>query len=197
MKRKITILAVILCAAFGLLAATGVVSSTKNPLQVALLHWYPANQVPTSFPAGGFTVGVAFDGGTIWAANAGSNSNSVMRFRTSDGLLLGTFLTGGSQPTNLAFDGANMWVSNSLSNNVAKIRASDGALLGTFSVGTNPSGDVFDGANIWVANAGSNNVTKLRARDGVTLGTFGVGTTPIFMAFDGTNIWVTIGTATP
>src|SRR6267143_6354164 len=74
MKRKFAVLAVLLCAAFGLLAASGVVSSTKNPLQVALLHWYPANQVPTSFPAGGFTVGVAFDGASIWAANAGSNS---------------------------------------------------------------------------------------------------------------------------
>jgi hypothetical protein len=38
MKRKFAVLAVLLCAGFGLLAANGVVTSTKNPLQVALLH---------------------------------------------------------------------------------------------------------------------------------------------------------------
>jgi len=98
MVSKFATVAVLLVAAVGLLAANGVVSSTKNPLQVALLHWYQANQVPTSFPAGGFTVGVAFDGSSIWAAIAGSDSFNVMKFRVSDGTLLGTFATAGISP---------------------------------------------------------------------------------------------------
>ncbi len=93
-------------------------------------------------------------------------------------------------PVAVAFDGANIWVANSVSNNVSKLRASDGAELGTFAVGSVPRGVAFDGANIWVANAGGDNVRKLRASDGANLGTFAVGTNPRAIAFDGANIWV-------
>jgi DNA-binding beta-propeller fold protein YncE len=73
---------------------------------------------------------------------------------------LGTF-TAGTNPSGIAFDGANIWVTNWGSSNVMKLRASDGATLGTFAVGTNPYGMVFDGANIWVTNYGSSSVSKL------------------------------------
>jgi YVTN family beta-propeller protein len=61
----------------------------------------------------------------------------------------------------IAFDGANIWVTNGGSNSVTKLRASDGAHLGTFSVGNYPFGIAFDGANIWVTNTNSNTVNKL------------------------------------
>ena len=48
----------------------GVTSSTQNPLQLALLHWYDAN-LTTSFGVGSDPVGVAFDGANIWVANRG------------------------------------------------------------------------------------------------------------------------------
>src|SRR6202035_1318372 len=76
-----------------------------------------------------------------------------------------TFRVGG-QPAGVAFDGANMWVTNALANTVTKLRASDGANLGNFEVGNQPAGIAFDGANIWVANQGSNTVTELRTSDG-------------------------------
>jgi DNA-binding beta-propeller fold protein YncE len=44
----------------------------------------------------------------------------------------------GTHPESVAFDGANIWVSNYGSNNATKLRASDGTVLGTFAVGTNP-----------------------------------------------------------
>ena len=59
----------------------------------------------------------------------------------------------------MAFDGANIWVTNGVGNNVTKLRASDGTNLGTFNVGNTPQGVVFDGANIWVANEFSNTVS--------------------------------------
>lgn len=98
----------------------------------------------------------------------------------------------GTNPSAIAFDGANVWVTNYNSNNVTKLRASDGALQGTFSVGSLPFGIAFDGANIWVTNSSSNNVTKLRASDGACVGTctFSVGNGPSGVAFDGANIWV-------
>jgi YVTN family beta-propeller protein len=94
-----------------------VTNSTKNPMQVATLHWYKAN-LTTAFGVG-------------------------------------------TRPLGVAFDGANIWVTNTGSNTVTKLRASDGTVLGTFGVGTNPSGLAFDGANIWVANHDSNTVSKL------------------------------------
>jgi len=97
----------------------------------------------------------------------------------------------GSNPVSIAFDGANMWVSNQFSNSVTKLRVSDGSTLGTFPMGSNLIGLAFDGANIWVASAGQNRVFKLRAIDGTVQGVFSVGSTPIGVAFDGANIWVT------
>jgi len=114
----------------------GVVNSTENPLQVAILHWYKANR-STQFPVGSEPFGVAFDGANIWVANEGGNS--VTKLRANDGTNLGTFAVG-TEPFGLAFDGANIWVANGISNTVTKLRASDGATLGTFGVGILPLG---------------------------------------------------------
>jgi YVTN family beta-propeller protein len=66
-----------------------------------------------------------------------------------------------SGPFAVAFDGANIWVTNSgLSGTVVKLNASDGENLGTITVGSNPRGIAFDGANIWVANSASGSVSK-------------------------------------
>jgi DNA-binding beta-propeller fold protein YncE len=67
--------------------------------------------------------------------------------RITDGQILGTFSSGGSNPYGVAFDGSStaaaVWVSNNSSNTVTKLRATDGALLGTFAVGSSPAGIVF------------------------------------------------------
>lgn len=162
--------------------------AVPNPLQIALLRWYPAIQNGTAYSAGSSPTAVAFDGAHVWIAN--HLSDDVTKLRAADGELLGTFRAG-TGPSAVAFDGANIWVTNRGSNNVIKLRASDGVNLGTFSVGSTPSGVAFDGANIWVTNSGSNNVTKLRASDGMNLGAFAVGTDPSGVAFDGANVWVT------
>ena len=96
----------------------------------------------------------------------------------------------GNQSSFVAFDGANIWVTNQFDGTVSKLRASDGMTLGTFAVGNGPRGVAFDGANIWVTNPLDGTVSKLRASNGLPLGTFDVGVFPILMAFDGANIWV-------
>ncbi len=92
----------------------------------------------------------------------------------------------GSAPVGIAFDGANIWVTNG--SGVTKLRASDGANLGTFGLAFPPFAVAFDGANIWVTNGES--VTKLQASDGAPLGTFNVGESAFGIAFDGANMWV-------
>ena len=83
--------------------------------------------------------------------------------------MLGTFAVG-YIPGYVAFDGANVWVTNLGDNTVSKLRASDGANLGTFSTGKFPWVITFDGTSIWIANISDNTVSKVRPSDGVALG---------------------------
>src|SRR5258708_33042990 len=115
-------------------ALSGVVRSPKIPLQVAILHWYNANQT-ASFPVGTEPTGVAFDGGNIWVVN--DSNSTVSKLRASDGTTLGTFAVG-FFPLGVAFDGANIWVTDPANNNLSKLRDSDGTTLVTFSWGTLP-----------------------------------------------------------
>jgi len=166
------------------------VNSVQNPLQIAVLHWYPAN-LTTHFQLQLSEIcAVTSDGPNIWVAGCVENSQ-VNKVRASDGTVLGTFSVG-RNPFALVFDGANIWSANSMDSTVTKLRASDGARLGTFATGVGPESLAFDGSNIWVANATSNNVTRLRASDGACINpcTFSVGFSPIGVAFDGANIWV-------
>jgi hypothetical protein len=166
-------------------SAPDVVAGVFNPLQVALLQWYPANLTTRFVIVGTGPAGVAFDGANIWVAN--HTSNSITKLQANDGTVLGTFAAGNG-PQVAAFDGANIWIADYLGNNVTKLRASDRVLLGAFDVGSGPQGVAFDGANGWVTNTGSQTVSKLRAADGTLLGTFPVGLDPTFVACDGTSI---------
>jgi hypothetical protein len=161
--------------------------SSPNPLQVALLHWYPAN-LTTQFSMGASPFGIAFDGSSIWVSLGDA---SVTKLRASDGAILGNFPAGpGTGGGVISFDGANLWIIRTTANVVTKLSASDGTNLGTFPTGNGPDGIAFDGANIWIANHNDNTVTKLRTSDGTNLGTFPVGNQPIGVTFDGANIWV-------
>ena len=129
----------------------------RNPLQVAILRWYEANQTGLDFAVGTSPRHLAFDGANIWVANAASDN--VTKLRASDGANLGTFAVC-CGPQGVAFDGANIWVTGAANNAVTKLRAGDGATLGTFAVGSNPFGVAFDGTNIWATNFNSNTVSK-------------------------------------
>ena len=93
----------------------------------------------------------------------------VSKLRPSDGYLLGTFSVG-VKPFGALYDGANVWIANTLSDDVSKLRPSDGAVLGTFPAGVAPNGLAFDGSNVWVTNLGfTGSVTRLRGSDGTNL----------------------------
>jgi hypothetical protein len=159
-----------------------------NPNQVALLHWYLANTT-ASFVTQTGPWGTVFDGTNIWVVN--SMSNSLSKFRPSDGALLGTYSLG-HQAQLIAYDGANLWVTDSTTNTVTKVRPSDGAILATTSV-TGAHGIVFDGTNLWVATSGTL-INQLRVSDGAIVDTFKVmPCQPYELAFDGANLWATCG----
>ena len=55
----------------------------------------------------------------VWVTN--EDSNNLMKLRTSDGAVLETF-TVGTLPLQVAFDGANIWVTNGRSASVSKLK---------------------------------------------------------------------------
>jgi hypothetical protein len=77
---------------------------------------------------------------------------SAMQVESMTGALAATeVFTVGGGPEFIAYDGNNIWVTNTDSKSVSVLRASDGFPIMTPTVG----------ANVWVANNGSNTVMKI------------------------------------
>jgi outer membrane protein assembly factor BamB len=129
---------------------------------------------------------IVFDGSSMWIS---SYFGGLAKVRASDGRLLG-FYDGGINPLLMAFDGANVWVTNGSGNTVTKVRASDGVKLGTFPAGNSPSFITFDGTNIWVTNAITNMVTELAASDGSILASYDTGAFTSGIGYENGHIWV-------
>ena len=146
-----------------------------------------------SYDVGSNANPIIFDGDEIWVASSDTLPGQITRIRASDGSPVSTISPVASSHWGMAFDGANVWVTNTDTDNVTKIRASDNAILGNYAVGDGPTGIAFDGTYMWVANYNSGTVTKLRASDGSFVGTYTVGANPNGVAFDGANIWVANG----
>ncbi|MBV8280547.1 MAG: IPT/TIG domain-containing protein, partial [Candidatus Eremiobacteraeota bacterium] len=122
---------------------------------------------------------------------AGPNYKAIGMLRWYQVNQTGLQFPTGNNPGRVAFDGANIWVTNGRDNTVTEFRSSDGKVVGTFPVGNVPQGIAFDGSNIWVVNVNDATLSKLRASDGNTLGTFPAGPTPAYIVFDGSSLWVT------
>ena len=78
---------------------------------------------------------MTFDGNYIWIADSTSVA-SVIKIRAGDGANIGTYYLGGSNPTGIAFDGINVWVSIAgVNNSVTRIpaMASTGYISGSGS----------------------------------------------------------------
>ncbi len=141
--------------------------------------------------------GIKFPDGTIQttaaATGEGTSSNknpleiALLKWYTNKV----TSFTVGDGPQHVAFDGANIWVTNYYSNTVTKLNAATGAVVGTYSGGISLNGIAFDGANMWITNGTvSGTVKKISAATGTTIGTYSVGNSPQGIAFDGDYIWV-------
>ena len=85
----------------------------------------------------------------------------------------------GPEPKGLAFDGTDLWVTNSVAQGtVTRLRAQDGVVLGRYPVGAYPTGIAYDGTHLWVANSMDRKVTRLSALDGTVRGAYPVGEQP-------------------
>lgn len=97
----------------------------------------------------------------------------------------GEAFAAGDFPSDIAFDGACMWIANLTACSVTKVSCADGSTVGTYSVGGRTDVIVFDGRCIWARAGGS--VVRM-GLDGSVLGRYGVGGDPCDMVFDGTYV---------
>ncbi len=177
----------------GATGPAGPPGASLNPLQIALLRWYPALQTGGRVAVAGVPNKLAFDGTNIWVTELVAPAGLpgvVQKISVSTGVA-GPPITVGINPYGIAFDGESVWVANGSDNTVQRIPVATATPGPPISVGLAPDGLAFDGANIWVANQLGNSVQKIPVSTGVPGGPIAVGVAPIALAFDGTSIWVT------
>ncbi len=155
----------------------------------------PAGAVTTvASNVGEFPIGIVFDGEKIWTANAGVTvgSVSIITPGTSVPWTVTTVTAGFTSLDGAVFDGANVWVTDSIAVGKLLKLSSSGAVLQTVTVGSFPQHLIFDGGNIWVPNTSSDSVSVVRASSGAVLATLtGNGlSSPRAAAFDGQTILV-------
>jgi YVTN family beta-propeller protein len=155
--------------------------------QIATLRWDQDPGRAATVTVGAFPWGVAFDGTSIWATNAGSDNVSKINPATN---AVTATVTVGAFPRGVAFDGTSVWIANQSSYSVSKINPATNAVTATVTVGSGPFGVAFDGTSIWVTNQDSNSVSKINPATNAVTATVTVGGNPQGVAFDGTNIWV-------
>jgi hypothetical protein len=101
----------------------------------------------------------------------------------------------GDTPTQVEFDGTDLWVANAASDSVMRIRPSDGKLLDTWTGATDIQGIVAAMGKIFIAghtNPGSlYMIDPTQPAGAVTTLTSSLLSGPLGIAFDGSRIWMT------
>lgn len=139
---------------------------------------------------------VSPDGSTVYVANAGSNTVSVIDAAT--GLVTKTIKVGRT-PSGLALklDGSRLFVANAGSNTVTIINTSTRAVTKTIKVGSGPVGLAFspDGTALYVTDTGADSMSVISMYDnrvittklGVTVGALATGPDSTIYVSDGAD----------
>ena len=139
---------------------------------------------------GGSPRQITFDGTNLWTAN-GAN---ISRINVATNLDF-TFSTGFTTPSDILWDGANLWVTDTGDDRLKRVNPTDGTVLENIVVGVDPARLLFDGMNIWVSNVSNDSISVVRAVGGFrgtvlqTLTGNGMDG-PRGMAFDGERVLV-------
>jgi hypothetical protein len=191
----------------------GPAGNNLNPLQVATLRWYAANQAGISRTLTAAPLAALFDGANIVVSES---DGTLVSMRASDGApvftvdvksyvkntivpVLFPFTVQSITQSGLAFDGQNVWVGielNIFTFVIVKVRASDGSIQGYINLlNLSPNannfigGIAFDGASIWAAIGGNEQVLGQYSENFVIQTASLIGENPHALVFDGTNLW--------
>jgi streptogramin lyase len=91
-------------------------------------------------------------------------------------------------PAMAAFDGTNLWITNTAINQVSRMNPATGQ-RDDYTTGAQPTFVLYDGTYVWVANSSANTVSRF---DPVTghRDDFPTLVQPTGMAFDGSHLWI-------
>jgi YVTN family beta-propeller protein len=141
--------------------------------------------------------GLAIDGSSVWATDAGADSLSKIDRATNQ--VTKKLKDVGDSPQGVAVGASKVWVANFAAGTVSRVNPdttplaiSDGDRI---RVGVGPYGVAFAGGYVWVTNSGtettsSNTVSKINPNTPLTPETITVGNGPRGIASDGTYMWV-------
>ena len=116
----------------------------------------PGAEEAYALPADDFT----FDGKRMWAAGGGI----LVPVDLSSGQI-GDYISIGSGPNALDFDGQWLWVANAGGNSIQAVDVATGSVGEPLAVGERPVDILYDGSRVWVANAGSGTVQYIDPAD--------------------------------
>jgi DNA-binding beta-propeller fold protein YncE len=129
--------------------------------------------------------GLGTDGINVWVA---SGSGTLVEINPTTCAVANTLQIGGT-PALMAFDGANLWVTDYTGNRVVEVSPTTGAILNTFPVGPGPYGIIYNPLTktIWIAislgNPGYLQVMNLTNTQSWTIPT--PTTTPKYLMYNG------------
>jgi S-layer family protein len=185
----------------GILVANGKIYSTDPVTPVLLALKIPPPDDVSSISLLAYSVpfhpnNLAFDGDRVWTANFDDPTVSIIPVSNGNLLTAAAASVGGfTRPTDVLFDGANIWVTDSATGKLHKLNVS-GGIVQTVVVGAKPGYMTYDGANIWVPNLDDNSITVVQASTGAVTATISADASnglsvPLQAAFDGDRILIT------
>jgi outer membrane protein assembly factor BamB len=101
---------------------------------------------------------IMFDGSHIWISNY--YTYTLTELRPGDGTVLGTFPSGRSNPSDLAFDGSDVWVASGTSA-VTRLSVDGSGAHKSYLITGLPTRLLFDGSAIWAACFNSADIAKI------------------------------------
>jgi hypothetical protein len=168
-------------------------SIRRNNLRAVTRKWYlpPDATGITLTTVGTDPHDVEFDGTDLWVAN--NDSNTIQRFRPSDGQLLQTF-TGATDVSRIVAARGRIFAIGAASPGrlyfIDPTAGPGPVSVELTNLPANPRGIAFDGARVWTANlSGSVSIITFNPTQATNIFTGFSGPTGIL--FDGSNIWVT------
>ncbi len=128
----------------------------------------------------------------VWSSR---NSGFITRSMIYSPYTTSNFVIKGAQPTDMAFDGTYLWITNEYGDSISQYRTADGSKVGEIRVGWYPEEIIFDGKYLWVTyNERGSDTTDLARVDVVTRTVSNYNFTSsqftYDMVFDGTYLWV-------
>jgi YVTN family beta-propeller protein len=141
----------------------------------------------TSGPYVPVPMGVAFAHGATWVLN-GDFFGQVWQINPKTGGAMNKIATG-TNPSAIAADGEDVWVSDVFDNTVSRIDQT-GAVTAKVGVGHGSTGLAIARGAVWVVDTEDDNVKRIDPRTASVVTTIPVGHSPGAIAIGGGSIWV-------